>query len=61
VLDATQALSSHLVTQQLDELRSLLEPYRTNPTVAEFLPWLQEVVRRRVGLYSWLTSGSVVR
>jgi tetratricopeptide (TPR) repeat protein len=61
VLDATQALSSHLVTQQLDELRSLLEPYRTSPTVAEFLPWLEEVVRRRAGLYSWLAGGSVVR
>ncbi|MFC5751041.1 helix-turn-helix domain-containing protein [Actinomadura rugatobispora] len=56
VVDAIQGLSSHLVTQQLDELQALLRPYRANVTVADFLPCLEDVVRSRRGLYSWLSS-----
>ncbi|MFI0368851.1 helix-turn-helix domain-containing protein [Actinomadura sp. 1N219] len=56
VVDVIQGLSSHLVVQQLQELHALLEPYRSNTTVAEFLPSLDEAVRGRLGLYSWLGS-----
>jgi hypothetical protein len=56
VVDAIQGLSSHLVTQQLDELQALLTPYQANATVADFLPCLEDAVRSRRGLYSWLSS-----
>lgn len=56
VIGVIQGLSSHLVVQQLQELHVLLEPYRSNTTVAEFLPSLDDAVRGRLGLYSWLGS-----
>ncbi|MFG2014696.1 helix-turn-helix domain-containing protein [Actinomadura geliboluensis] len=58
ILDLIQGLSSHLVTQQLDELHALLGPYRRNTTVAEFLPRLEGTLRSRRDLYSWLSSNA---
>ncbi|QFG21580.1 lipopolysaccharide assembly protein LapB [Actinomadura sp. WMMB 499] len=58
ILDLIQGLSSHLVTQQLDELYTLLVPYRTNTTVAELMPSLEGTLRGRRDLYSWLSNGT---
>jgi hypothetical protein len=55
VLDATQQLGSYLVIQQLLDLKQLLEPYRRNRVVADFLSCLDEALRERVWLYQWLT------
>jgi hypothetical protein len=58
VLHATQALSSHVVTRQLQELHTLLEPYRGNQDVDGFLPGLRAAVSQRLGLYGWLASST---
>ncbi|HEU5031966.1 MAG TPA: helix-turn-helix domain-containing protein [Spirillospora sp.] len=55
-LNLIEGLSSHLVTQQLDELRALFRPHRANSTVAEFLPRLEQALMDRRDLYSWLSS-----
>jgi tetratricopeptide (TPR) repeat protein len=56
VLDATQSLSSYLVIRQLNELSQLLDPYRTNRAVEAFLTVLNDTLRQRLWLYTWLTS-----
>jgi transcriptional regulator with XRE-family HTH domain len=56
VLDATPQLGSYLVIQQLRDLKPLLEPYRSNRIVADFLVCLDTTLRERVGLYQWLAK-----
>ncbi|HUY47423.1 MAG TPA: hypothetical protein VMV92_17115 [Streptosporangiaceae bacterium] len=58
VLDATQSLSSYLVLGQLHELAQLLEPYQANRAVAAFLSVLNDTLRQRLWLYSWLVPDS---
>lgn len=58
VLDATQSLSSYLVIRQLHELAQLLEPYQANRAVAAFLTVLNDTLRQRLWLYSWLVPDS---
>ena len=55
VLDATQSLSSYLVIRQLNELSELLAPYRANRAVEAFLTVLNDTLRQRLWLYTWLT------
>jgi transcriptional regulator with XRE-family HTH domain len=55
VLTATQSLGSYLVIGQLLELRDLLQRYRSNPVVADFLNRLEATLRERLWLYQWLT------
>jgi transcriptional regulator with XRE-family HTH domain len=56
VLDATRALGSYLVVQQLEELDRLLAPYRRDRDIAEFLSHLGEELRERRWLSQWLPS-----
>jgi hypothetical protein len=56
VLDATRALGSYLVVQQLEELDRLLTPYRRNRDIAEFLGHLTEELRERRWLTQWLPA-----
>ena len=55
VLTATQSLGSYLVIGQLLELRDLLQRYRPNPAVADFIDRLEATLRERLWLYQWLT------
>jgi transcriptional regulator with XRE-family HTH domain len=55
VLDATQSLGSFVVVAQLRDLRSLLEPWRSNPTVKEFLECLEQNLSQRLWLARWLS------
>ena len=57
VLDATRALGSYLVVQQLEELDRLLSPYRRNRDVAGFLGHLAEELRERRWLAQWIPAG----
>ena len=54
VLDATQPLSSYLVLQQLHELAGLLDPFQANRHVASFVAGLNDALRQRLSLYTWL-------
>ncbi|HUR02169.1 MAG TPA: hypothetical protein VM347_06505 [Nonomuraea sp.] len=56
VINATQSLGSHLVIQQLRDLRALLIPHAATPAVREFLDCLAEALRQRMWLYQWLTT-----
>ena len=56
VLDATQPLSSYLVLQQLHELAGLLGPFQANRHVAIFVAGLNDALRQRLSLYTWLTA-----
>jgi transcriptional regulator with XRE-family HTH domain len=56
VLDATRPLSSYLVLQQLRELARDLEPYQSSQAVAVFLASLNDALRQRLSLYSWLAA-----
>ena len=47
VLDATQALGSYLVIQQLLDLKQLLEAHRANKVVANFLVCLGQALKER--------------
>lgn len=58
VLDATQSLSSYLVIRQLNELSQLLASYGANRAVAAFLAALNDTLRQRLWLYTWLTADS---
>jgi tetratricopeptide (TPR) repeat protein len=60
VLDATQSLSSYLVIRQLHELAQMLEPYQANRAVGAFLAVLNDALRQRLWLYSWLAPDSQV-
>jgi tetratricopeptide (TPR) repeat protein len=51
ILDGTRALGSFLVVRQLQRLGDLLAADRTAPTVAEFLEYLDQELRRRMVLY----------
>ncbi len=53
ILEATNALSSHIVVQQLLELRRLLKPYRSAAAVREFFAVLTPALRERL----WLREG----
>jgi hypothetical protein len=53
ILEATNALSSHIVVQQLLELRRLLKPYRSTAAVREFFTVLTPALRKRL----WLREG----
>ncbi len=55
VLDATQSLGSFVVVAQLRDLRSLLGPWRSNPTVKEFLECLEQNLSERLWLARWLS------
>jgi hypothetical protein len=55
VLTATQSLGSYLVIGQLLELRDLLQRYRSNPVVADFLNRLEATLQERLWRYQWLT------
>lgn len=50
VIDTTSSLGSFLVSQELLDLQTLLEPYRAQPVVAEFLVCLDEGLRDRLWL-----------
>ncbi|HYV32163.1 MAG TPA: hypothetical protein VEO53_13800 [Candidatus Binatia bacterium] len=54
VLDATQALGSYLVIQQLLDVQRLLEPHSGSAVVGQFLARMDEAVRDRLWLYQWL-------
>ncbi len=54
VLDATQALGSLLVAQQLLDLRRVVEPHRANSEVADFLSRLDAGLKERMWLGRWL-------
>jgi tetratricopeptide (TPR) repeat protein len=56
VLDSTQSLSSYQVIQQLRDIQRLLEPYRANAAVRDFLECLAEALHQRVWFYQWLTK-----
>jgi tetratricopeptide (TPR) repeat protein len=56
VLDATQSLGSYLVLQQLRDLGQVLEQYRAERSIAEFLTVLDETLRGGLWLYSWLSA-----
>ena len=56
VLDATRALGSYLVVQQLEELDRLLTPYRRNRDIAGFLGRLADELRERRWLARWLPA-----
>ena len=51
VLDATPALGSHIVVQQLRDLTRLLEPHRSAGPVGDFLARLDSDIRQRVWLF----------
>ncbi|GAA2471525.1 hypothetical protein [Winogradskya humida] len=53
VLEATEHLSSNLVTQQLRELRVNLDPYKASKKVADLVALLDEALRQRAWLYRW--------
>jgi transcriptional regulator with XRE-family HTH domain len=55
VLTATQSLGSYMVILQLLELRQVLQTYRLNPVVADFLHDLEATLQERLWLYQWLT------
>jgi tetratricopeptide (TPR) repeat protein len=55
VLTATQSLGSYMVILQLLELRQVLQAYRLNPVVANFLSSLEATLQERLWLYQWLT------
>jgi hypothetical protein len=54
VLDATRALGSYIVVQQLEELDRLFAPYRRNRDVTMFLEVLRDELRERRWLSHWL-------
>ena len=56
VLDATQALGSFLVLQQLLDLKHVLERHRANRVVADFLSRLEEGLEERMWLGRWLSK-----
>jgi hypothetical protein len=60
VLDATQALGSFLVLQQLLDLRRVVERHRTNGVVAHFLSRLEEGLKERMWLARWLDKEGCV-
>lgn len=53
VLNTTQSLSSHVVLQQLADVKNLLEPHRKNTAVAGFLACFDQVMGERLCLYRW--------
>lgn len=53
-LEATSSLSSYLVIEQLQELKKLLRPYRTNVAVNEFLAELTGELAARSTIHQWL-------
>jgi transcriptional regulator with XRE-family HTH domain len=55
VLTATHSLGSYMVILQLLELRQVLQAYRLNPVVADFLSNLEATLQERLWLYQWLT------
>src|SRR5436853_60814 len=55
VLDATQALGSFLVAQQLLDLKHVVEQHRANSVVADFLSRLDEGLKDRMWLGRWLS------
>jgi tetratricopeptide (TPR) repeat protein len=56
VLDATQALGSFLVAQQLLDLKHAVERHRANSVVADFLSRLDEGLKDRLWLGRWLSK-----
>jgi tetratricopeptide (TPR) repeat protein len=60
VLDATQALGSFLVLQQLLDLKHVVERHRTNCVVADFLSRLEEGLKERMWLARWLDEEGCV-
>ena len=56
MLDATQALGSFLVAQQLLDLKHVVERHRANAVVADFLSRLEEGLKDRMWLGRWLSS-----
>jgi hypothetical protein len=54
VLEATQALGSFLVINQLLDLQRQLQPYRSSAAVDSFLDRLEQTIHERLGLYQWL-------
>lgn len=51
VLNATPALGSHIVVQQLRDLTRLLEPHHSARTVSDFLTRLDSAIRQRQWLF----------
>jgi len=60
VLEATQALGSFLVAQQLLDVKDAVEVHRTNTVVADFLLRLEEGLKDRMWLSRWLDKGRCV-
>lgn len=60
VLDATQALGSFLVAQQLLDLKHAVESHRANSVVADFLARLDEGLKDRMWLGRWIGKGGWV-
>jgi hypothetical protein len=56
VLDATQSLGSVLVLEQLRDIQKLLQPYRSDHTVADFLSHLSDVLPERSRRYPWIDT-----
>ncbi len=56
VLDATQALGSFLVAQQLLDLKRAVERHRANHVLADFLSRLEEGLKDRMWLGRWLSK-----
>ena len=60
VLDATQALGSFLVAQQLLDLKHAVERHRANRVVSDFLSRLDEGLKDRMWLGRWLGKQACV-
>jgi hypothetical protein len=56
VLDSTESLSSHQVTQQLRDLHIALQPFTKSNPVREVLPALVRALSERLDLYRWLND-----
>ena len=59
IIDATPALGSHVVIQQLRDLARLLGPHRSNGPVREFLSRLDADIRQRQGLFRQPGNGTL--
>lgn len=56
VVDATGSLGSQIVVTQLGELAESLEPWRTTPTVKDFLECLEQTLLERQWLNRWMND-----
>ncbi|WP_280454095.1 hypothetical protein [Nocardia brasiliensis] len=56
VIAQTGTLASHLIVRHLQDLRQQLQPYRTSPSVTQFLECLGEAMRERTWIAAMLAN-----